>query len=286
VKRVGFILKPDKSEAGELLQALVPWLRDQGAVPLVTDADELAPPGAEIVPEGSLGAEADIAVVLGGDGTMLRASNLVADRGVPVLGVNLGRLGFLTPFRQEDARDAIAAALAGELRTAERSRLEVTYTPGDGEPTTRSALNDVVIHQGAMARLIELEAYHGDALVAAYRADGLIVATPTGSTAYNLAAGGPIIVPGQESMTITPICAHALTMRPLVVPKESVITVKLGGDSHDVVLTVDGQWARSFHPDDAVRISNATAPLILFESDTGYFDILREKLHWGRTPIG
>lgn len=286
MKRVGFILKPDKTEAAPLLDELVPWAVSRGLVPVVTAEDQVGPEGVRIVPEDDLGVECDLVVVLGGDGTMLRAADLVAERGVPVLGINLGRLGFLTPFRTTEARDAIDAAVAGELEIGERSRLSVTHQPVEGEPITRCALNDAVVHQGAMARLIELEARLDGHLIASYRADGLIIATPTGSTAYNLAAGGPIIVPGQESMTITPICAHALTNRPLVVPKDSTITVQLGGESRGVILTVDGQWARSLQVGDVVEIGNAARPLRIFESDKPYFDILREKLHWGRSPIG
>jgi NAD+ kinase len=286
VKRVGFILKPDQTEAAPLLDELVPWALARNLIPVVTAEDHVGPEGVRIVPEDAFAAECDLAVVLGGDGTMLRASDLVAAHDVPVLGINLGRLGFLTPFRRGEAKDAIAAAIAGELDIGERSRLQVTHKPIEGEAITRCALNDAVVHQGAMARLIELEARLDGHLISSYRADGLIIATPTGSTAYNLAAGGPIIVPGQESMTITPICAHALTNRPLVVPKDSLITVQLGGESRGVILTVDGQWARSLQVGDVVEIGNAPKPLRIFESDKHYFDILREKLHWGRSPIG
>ncbi len=280
-KRVGFILKPDKTEANKLLDDLVPWLVKNGHQPIVVDEDRIAPAGAEIVPEDELARESDIAVVLGGDGTMLRASSLVADQGVPVLGINLGRLGFLTPFDPKEARRALAGALSGTLGTSKRSRQRVVYYQADDDPVERTALNDSVIHQGAMARLIELEAEIDHSLVTCYRADGLIVSTPTGSTAYNLAAGGPILMPGQASMALTPICAHTLTNRPLVVPRSSVITLRLGGPSRGVILTIDGQWAHSFLPGDRVEISIAPEPLVLFDSDKSYFDILKEKLKWG-----
>jgi NAD+ kinase len=283
VKRVGFILKPDKPEAGQILGELVPRLIEQGHQPVVLDEDQVAPEGALIVPEEQFAADQglDMAVVLGGDGTMLRASALVADVGVPVLGVNLGRLGFLTPFDPAEAIDAVEAALAGRLETSERMRLAVTYRPAGGEATMRASMNDVVLHQGAMARLIALEARLGSALITSYRADGLIVATPTGSTAYNLAAGGPILIPGQKAMTLTPICAHALTHRPLVIPENATLRIALGEDSRGVVLTVDGQWARSFLPGDEIEVTTHPKPLVVFQSGKGYFDILREKLHWG-----
>lgn len=279
--RVGFILRPDKKEADELVARLSAWLAAAGHDPIVLAEDAVAVPEATVVPSEELGTSCDIAVVLGGDGTMLRAANLVADQKVPVLGVNLGRLGFLTPFSTDETEQALADAIDGKLRTSERMRLECTYIPGDGSLMVRHALNDAVIHQGAMARLIELEAFLGDERISSYRADGLIVATPTGSTAYNLAAGGPILLPRQSAMALTPICAHSLTNRPLVIPAQETITVKLGGDSRGVVLTVDGAWAHSFLPEDKVQIRTADHPLVLFDSDQGYFRILRDKLHWG-----
>jgi NAD+ kinase len=248
---------------------------------VVTTEDQVGPGGAEIVPEEELGSRVDVAVVLGGDGTMLRAARLVADQGRPVLGINLGQLGFLTGFAPEEARAAVTAALAGELAVSERMRLSVTYWRAGHDPVVRTALNDVVIHQGAMARLVEVDAFIDDAFVAAYRADGLIIATPTGSTAYNMAAGGPILVPGQAAMTLTPICAHALTNRPLVIPAQAVIRLSLGADTRGVVLTLDGQWAHSFLPGDRVEITHHATPLRLFTARKSYFDVMREKLHWG-----
>ena len=281
MKRVGFIVKPKMTEAGQLLDELVPWLDRRGDQAVVVDEDQVGPAGATLVPETELGQAVDIAVVLGGDGTMLRASHLVADYEVPVLGINLGRLGFLTSFEPARAKEAIDAALAGELAIEPRMRLSVRYLPTSGKPIVRTSLNDAVIHQGAMARLIELEARLDGDLITTYRADGLIVATPTGSTAYNLAAGGPILFPGHKAMALTPICAHALTNRPLVVQNNGTIEVSLVGDSRGVALTVDGQWARSFLPADRVQISEAAIPLLLYQAETPYFDILREKLHWG-----
>ncbi|HTM23070.1 MAG TPA: NAD(+)/NADH kinase [Kofleriaceae bacterium] len=279
--RVGFILKPELRDAGGLLAQLVSWLAGAGHGAVVTAEDHVQPDDADVVPEAELAEACDLAVVLGGDGTMLRAANLVADRQVPVLGIHLGRLGFLMPFTRDEALGALQAAVAGELTTSKRSRLMVTHSSPDAGEVTRAALNDAVVHQGAMARLIELEARLDGELIARYRADGLIISTPTGSTAYNLAAGGPIITPGQSVKIITPICAHALTNRPLVVRKEARISITLAGESRGVVLTVDGQWARPFLPGDRVDITNAAKPLVLFDSGKPYFDILREKLHWG-----
>jgi NAD+ kinase len=281
VPRVGFILKPDKSEAGVLLEELVPWLLAQGHVPVVTTEDQISPYGCEIVPEDELGAAIDVAVVLGGDGTMLRAARLVADHARPVLGINLGQLGFLVGFAPKHAKEALAEALSGALPQVRRMRLAVTFRRGGAAPVVRFALNDAVLHQGAMARLVEIDAFVDDEFVASYRADGLIVATPTGSTAYNMAAGGPIVLPGQAAMTLTPICAHALTHRPLVISANNTIRLQLGADVRGVLITVDAQWGHSFLQGDLVEISAAAAPLVMFKSKQSFFDVMRDKLHWG-----
>jgi NAD+ kinase len=263
------------------LGELVPWLTSLGHIAVVTTEDQISAAGAEIVPEANLGAACDLAVVLGGDGTMLRASRLVADHRRPVLGINLGQLGFLTGFAPQEARQALEDALDGKLAVSERMRLSVRFVRANGEAVTLSALNDTVIHQGAMARLVELIAHVDDERVAAYRADGLIVATPTGSTAYNMAAGGPIVIPGQAAMTLTPICTHSLTNRPLVVPARATIRITLGAEIRGVVLTVDGQWAHSFVHGDVVEMTGAPVPLLLYASRQSFFDVMRDKLHWG-----
>jgi NAD+ kinase len=281
VSRVGFILKPDKSQAGLLVEELAAWLRERGHTAVVTTEDQIAPAGAEVVPEEQFGEVIDLAVVLGGDGTMLRASRLVADYHRPVLGINLGQLGFLAGFAPETAAVHLEAALSGRLARTERMRLAVTFKRAGAEPVVRYALNDAVLHQGAMARLVEIDAFVDDELVTSYRADGLIIATPTGSTAYNMAAGGPIVVPGQNAMALTPICAHSLTNRPLVISASATIRLMLGADVRGVLLTVDAQWAHSFLRGDVVEMTAAAAPLVMFESSKSFFDVMRDKLHWG-----
>jgi NAD+ kinase len=274
-------LKPDKSEAGVLLEELVPWLRDQGHVPVVIAEDQISPPGCEVVSEDELGAAIDLAVVLGGDGTMLRAARLVADHARPVLGINLGQLGFLVGFAPSDARQALTEALAGTLVKTRRMRLAVTFRTRDAEPVVRYALNDAVLHQGAMARLVEMDAFVDGEFIASYRADGLIVATPTGSTAYNMAAGGPIVLPGQAAMVLTPICAHALTNRPLVISASNTIRLQLGAAVRGVLITVDAQWSHAVLHGDVVDIAAAATPLVMFASRQSFFDVMRDKLHWG-----
>ncbi|MEZ4400874.1 MAG: NAD(+)/NADH kinase [Kofleriaceae bacterium] len=275
--QVGFVLKPSSPEADALAEDLSAWLTACGHTPVVL-AEQPAPgsmPAGDHAPD-----PLDLVCALGGDGTMLAASRVVADRGIPVLGINLGQLGFLAGFLPTEARDALTAALAGNLRVEERTRLTVEITR-DGEVVSRTALNDAVLHQGAMARIVDCDAWIDDVFVAAYRADGLIVSTPTGSTAYNMAAGGPILIPGVSGMMLTPICAHSLTNRPLVVPARSVIRLALRPEAKDVVLTVDGQWARPVVPGDRVEITTAARPLRLLAGPQSYFDVMRDKLHWG-----
>jgi NAD+ kinase len=278
---VGFILKPDKTEAGALLEDLVPWLLEQGHVPVVTREDQIAPVGCEVVTELEMGEAVDLAVALGGDGTMLRAARLVSDQGKPVLGVNLGQLGFLAGFAPNEAQEALGLALVGKLPLTKRMRLAVAFRRPNAEPVIRYALNDAVLHQGAMARLVEIDAFVDGEFVASYRADGLIVATPTGSTAYNMAAGGPIVVPGQDAMTLTPICAHALTNRPLVIGAKATIRLQLGADVRGVLITVDAQWGHSFLPGDIVEMTTAANPLVMYAGKQSFFDVMRDKLHWG-----
>jgi len=280
VARIGFVLKPDTSEAEPILADLTAWLRAMGHTAVVTAEDHVAPQGVEIVAEADVRG-LDLLVVLGGDGTMLRASRVVGEAPTPVIGINLGQLGFLAGFAPDEARAAIADALAGRLRVEDRSRLAVTLRQASGEVLTRTALNDAVVHQGAMARIVHANAWIDDAFVAEYRADGLIVSTPTGSTAYNMAAGGPILLPGALGMTLTPICAHSLTNRPLVMPAASVIRLELGSATRDVVLTVDGQWAVPFSRGDRIEITAAAHPLRLCAGPQSHFDVMRDKLHWG-----
>jgi NAD+ kinase len=281
VRRVGFVLKREKPEAFAIARELVRWLRDRGlGVVVEPEHAGLAGESVEVVERAGLGERIELLVVLGGDGTLLHGASLVPDGRVPVLGVNLGTLGFLVPFAPSDARSALEAALDGKLEVEDRMRLVVRLWR-DGQVTERLGLNDAVISQGSMARLVELAAALDGQRIATYKADGLIISTPTGSTAYNLAAGGPILTPGQSSIAITPICPHTLTHRPLVVPATATITVEVPGAAAGILLTVDGQWAAQLARGDRVEVAASSAPLRLYRSAKPYFEILREKLSWG-----
>jgi NAD+ kinase len=241
--------------------------------------DEEQDPGSEGVPPDG---PADLILVLGGDGTLLKAARLYGDRGTPILGVNLGGLGFLTEIALEEFYSILEKISQGDFQTETRMMLNAEIIRRDQvlEPTV--FLNDVVINKGALARIIDLETSIDDQFLTTYRADGLIVATPTGSTAYNLAAGGPILHPALKTIIITPICPFTLTNRPIIVQDNAVIDIRLGAKSRDVWLTFDGQIGHPLQPGDLVRVQRASGQITLIKSPfKNYFEILRAKLKWG-----
>jgi NAD+ kinase len=273
--RFGFLLKRGKPEARQLAAELGDLLRREGGslVALPDDADAL--PGAKTVSADELGAAIDALVVLGGDG-----ASLVADHGVPLLGVNLGSLGFITHYARAEAVAALTDAARGNLPIEERLRLSVTVGSPAGVIATRSAVNDAVLTQRALARLLDLEASLDGEAIATYKADGLIVSTPTGSTAYTLAAGGPILTPDVQALALTPICPHTLTHRPLVLRPDAHLRIRnvSGGP---VTLTIDGQWGHELADGGWIDVRKADRPLRMFQSPTPFFGILRKKLSWG-----
>jgi NAD+ kinase len=225
----------------------------------------------------------DLILVLGGDGTMIGTARLIGDEEVPVLGVNYGGLGYLTEFRIEELYDALEMILAGNYRLDKRVMLAVELHRGDELVTRNRVLNDVVINKSALARIIEIETYLNQQFVSSFRADGLIVSTPTGSTAYNLSAGGPIIFPSMNAVVVTPICPFTLSNRPLVVPDNAVIELLMKSDQDDVTLTLDGQVGFPLKVDDRVVIRKSRTTFNLIQpSNRNYFDVLRDKLRWGR----
>ncbi len=223
----------------------------------------------------------DMVSVFGGDGTLLHAARLVGSSKVPILGVNLGALGFLTEVKLEDLHAAFEKILAGEYNLENRMMLRVEVHRGSETAAHCLALNDAVINKGAISRMIELEVSVNSQVVTVTRADGLIISTPTGSTAYSLSAGGPILYPTLEAFIITPICPHTLTNRPVVVPDDAIVDLKLRHGS-DVMLTVDGQVGLPLQPGDTLRICKAEPAVQLVQlSGSTFFKLLREKLKWG-----
>ena len=277
--RFGFLLKPGKPEAPRVAADLAEVVRQRGGTTVVAtdDGDEL--PGLTAIPLDKLGPAIDVLVILGGDGTFLHGASLVADHGVPLLGINLGTLGFMTHYTLADARTAVEAVADGKLGIEERMRLKVTVRSAGREIESRTALNEAVI-QRATPRLLDLQAELEDGVITTYKADGLIISTPTGSTAYNLAAGGPILTPDLEAIVLTPICPHTLTNRPVVIRADARASVT-NVSAHAVTMTVDGRWSRDLAPGDSVDVRKAERPLRTFRSRNSLFAVLREKLSWG-----
>jgi NAD+ kinase len=283
VKRIGVLAKTDREEARQVLPQLLEWCAARGVTAVVEkETAGLCPDRAtSVVLKPELPGHVDLLLVLGGDGTLLSMARLVGDLGVPILGVNLGGLGFLTVLTVDELFPALEACLRGEMVIEERMMLAAAVVRQGERLTEYVALNDVVITKSAMSRIINLEVAVEGELATAYRADGLIVSTPTGSTAYCLSAGGPIVFPTMDAIVLTPICSHTLTNRPIVLPGGVAIEVTLLSDQ-DVALTLDGQVSLALKRSDIVEIRPAAARIrLLRPPQKHFFSVLRTKLKWG-----
>jgi len=289
IKRVGVVVKPHQPDALATLCRLVEWGSQRGLSlfggPDIERERIEHETGCtvELVAEEALAKSVDLILVLGGDGTMIATARMIDDTEVPVMGVNYGGLGYLAEFRIEELFPALEAILAGKYKVDRRVMLAVELRRGKVLITNNSVLNDVVMNKSALARIIEIEAYLNNQFVNSFRADGLIVSTPTGSTAYNLSAGGPVIYPSMNAVVITPICPFTLSNRPIVVPDDSLIEVRLMTDKEEVALTLDGQVGFPLQPSDRVIIRKSGTTFNLVQpANRNYFDVLRDKLRWGR----
>jgi NAD+ kinase len=284
---VGIIYKhkfaPAKTEALKLES----WLKNKGIPAFSEEMNTRSQKDSCCEENSNIPSHVDFVVVLGGDGTLLGAARKVAKYGVPILGVNLGGLGFLTEIPIKRVFAVIEMMLKGELETEKRLMLEATVLREGKEVCRFVVLNDVVINKGPLARIIDLDVYINDGFLTTFRADGLIVSTPTGSTAYNLSAGGPVLYPTLESFILTPICPFALTNRPIIIPESHVISIRLTKESEEQVsLTFDGQLGFKFSYGDVVQVYTSDKKIKLIKSpDQSYFEILREKLMWGGAPF-
>ena len=281
IENVGIISKPKIAEASKIVCGLLDWLKEHG-VKAQCDQQTAEYAGTqEFLPREKLAQCSDLLIVLGGDGTLLSAARVVAGRDIPLFAVNLGHLGFLTAIRVEDLYPELARALRGEHRIGRRRMLDCQLVRDGQVMAQYAALNDVVITKSMMARMIDLDTQVDNHFVAAYKADGLIIASPTGSTAYSLSAGGPVIFPSVAAFCITPICPHMLTNRPVIVPDTSVIQVLNHGED-GTFLTIDGQVGEPICKGDYVvcRASPHSIQLIR-PPKMLIFDVLREKLKWG-----
>jgi NAD+ kinase len=289
IKRIGVVVKPHQPDASATLCRLTEWL-NQLNVSLVgtpdLDHEHIEHETGCVVPvvaNEEIARQVDMMLVLGGDGTMIATSRLIGDTEVPVMGVNYGGMGYLAEFRIEEMFAALEPILAGDYKLERRLMLAVELLRGDDLVTRNRVLNDVVVNKSALARIIEIETYLDGQFVNSFRADGLIVATPTGSTAYNLSAGGPIIFPSMNAVVITPICPFTLSNRPIVVPDDSLIEVRLKTEKEEVALTLDGQVGFPLAAGDRVVIRKSKTTFNLVQpKNRNYFDLLRDKLKWGR----
>ena len=282
MKSIGIISKPHHAEAKRVLEGLVPWLAERGKS-VVMDVDTASLVGETAgVEKDRLPEQVEMIIVLGGDGTFLSVARLIEGRDVPLLGVNLGGLGFLTEVTQEQVFETLGEIFEGNYGVGERLLLQAHVHRDDERIAEYRALNDVVINKGALARIISLETYVNGAYVNTFAADGIIISTPTGSTAYNLAAGGPILSPELGALIINPICPHTLTNRPLVLPDDVTVEVVLKAEGEDVLLTLDGQVGFALRYDDVVEVRKASETVKLIEPpQRNYFQVLRTKLRWG-----
>ncbi|HEY7538703.1 MAG TPA: NAD(+)/NADH kinase [Methylomirabilota bacterium] len=280
--RVGIVAKRDAPRARGVIAQLLSWLsaRGVGAV-LEKETADLAADAPAAAGKAELPSQVDLLVVLGGDGTLLSMARAVGDLGVPLLGVNLGGLGFLTATTLDEMLPALEAYLAGQMTIEERMLLAARVIRNGHPLCEYAALNDVVITKSAMSRIIDLSVSVDGRYATAYRADGLIISTPTGSTAYSLSAGGPILFPTMDAVVLTPICSHTLTNRPIVVPGTDRIEVTLLADQ-EVMATVDGQVGVGLRERDTVEVRKAASRIRLVRfPQKDFFSVLRTKLKWG-----
>ena len=283
VRTIGIFARPRRADLTDVVRPLLEWLSKRGFRALYdTETAESLRDGDDGLTREDLAAESDLLLVLGGDGTLLAAAREAAPRGIPILPINLGSLGFLTSFTLEELYPALEETIAGNLAASERAMLSASLVREGQTVESQLVLNEAVVTKGALARMIEIELSIDDDFVCRYRADGLIVATPTGSTAYSLSAGGPIVHPAVESIIVTPICPHTLTDRPLVFADSCNVEMRLRGAAESVYLTLDGQKGVLMQSEDRVSITRAKQRLKLIQPHRkSYYEILRSKLKWG-----
>lgn len=283
MRRVGIVAKPDAPRAPEVVTRLVDWLTERGIdVTLEKETAGIVPAvRATAANKAELPGLSDLLIVLGGDGTLLSMARAVGDLGVPILGVNLGGLGFLTATTLDEMLPSLEAAVEGRMVVEDRLMLVARVFRNGTAVCEHMALNDMVITKSAMSRIISLAVSVEGEYATAYRADGLIISTPTGSTAYSLSAGGPILFPTADAIVLTPICSHTLTNRPIVIPASHRIEVTVQSDQ-EIMLTVDGQVGVGLRERDIVQIVKAAAHIRLVRfPQKDFFSVLRTKLKWG-----
>ncbi|MGB9715644.1 MAG: NAD(+)/NADH kinase [Thermodesulfovibrionales bacterium] len=281
MNKIGIICKTGITKPIEILKDLLPWLRQKGCEVFI-DIETASILNMEGFPRSKIPSLSEVIIVLGGDGTMLSTCRLVADKGIPVLGINIGGLGFITEVQVDRLYETLDRVLSDECPIEERLMLSTRVRRLGEIIAEYVVLNEVVVNKAALARIIDLETYVNHNYVTTYKADGLIISTPTGSTAYSLSAGGPILYPTLDNIIITPICPHTLTNRSMVIPGDSIVEVILRSPTERVYLTMDGQVGFSVMQNDVIEVAKAPFKTrLLIPCDRDYFEILRNKLKWG-----
>jgi NAD+ kinase len=287
IKKVGIIANIAKEKSPACTAELRDWLLARGLDVYLEEAIAAKIGGAPGVERGKLGSLVDLLVVFGGDGTILRTARLVRDRDVPIVGINLGVFGYLTEVNLGEMYNAMEVILAGDFQVEKRMMLDVEINGGEETPRDGTVLNDVVINRGNLSRIVDLETTVDNRYLTTFRADGLIIATPTGSTAYSLAAGGPIVFPELYSIIINPICPHTLTNRPIILPERAEIKVTVWTPEQGATVTLDGQVSFTVKSGDTIAVRKSRCITTLVSSPhRGYLEILRSKLGWGGSPTG
>jgi NAD+ kinase len=281
-KTAAIISRPDRPEVAQILPGLLTWLAEHGYKVIIDVETASYIAGQDVVPRAQMSSKPlDLAVVLGGDGTLLSAARVTAAIDVPLLGVNLGSLGFLTEVPLQSLYSMLDAIAQGRATVEHRSLMEVQLLREDTVRGSYLVFNDAVVNKTALARLNTYDLYIDKAFVASYRADGMIVATPTGSTAYSLSAGGPVLMPTVKAFVITPVAPHSLTHRPLVVPDSVEIEILLRSEEEVAYLSLDGQPGLDLRDGDRVRCRLSEHQVNLFRTGSDFFHVLRTKLKWG-----
>jgi len=287
-KTIAIVAKPHAYSVAKTLNQTCEWLLKKGVKVRVDEqVAHMVASNVDKMPREHVLNGADMVIVFGGDGTLISVARIAPELAVPILGVNVGDLGFLTELTADELFSLLADILDGRFKLDERIAVRARVSGAKRKPKTFFAVNDFVINKAAIARMIGIKTFVDDAFVAHFRGDGLIVATPTGSTAYSLAAGGPILHPSMHVLVLSPICPHTLTNRPIVVPDNVVIKAQLLSGGQEVILTIDGQDAVPLFDGDEVLIYKAMEKLRLIRSlKTDYYSILRQKLSWGKSIAG
>ncbi|OPY87152.1 MAG: putative inorganic polyphosphate/ATP-NAD kinase [Smithella sp. PtaU1.Bin162] len=287
IRKVGIVANAEKEKIAEYAKSLKEWLEERG-IEVFVEAEIAAKIGIRGgLAWNGLAREVQLVAVLGGDGTMLRTARNVAKYNVSIVGINMGSFGYLTEVNLNEMHSALELILKGNFLTEKRMMLDVSITRGKEITATGTVLNDIVINRGNLSRIVEMETTINNKYLTTYKADGLIISTPTGSTAYSLSAGGPIVYPEKDLIIINPICPHTLTNRPIIFPEDSDLHVRVWSKGKGATVTLDGQESYQVRSGDGIAIKKSKhITKLVLSPHRSYWEILRSKLGWGGLPSG